>query len=222
VFVVCHCENCLQHRKLLGYTYDCPSLNYKENQVYVSIKPEARNLFIIHSYSKGNDPYLSERELGMVEMVFYIEGTAESIFDVGFRPALVGKASEYGVRLHASNLRKQKKVRVIASGDTDSIREFYEFVENKDIRLLQHKLPDYTVGELKDYEGPGIDWDGYNLQFMSEQLTKGMMAANERLKELERLQELTSINSTLNTLENKFGVIGDTLEEINKRLKDTV
>jgi acylphosphatase len=149
----------------------------------------------------------------MVEMVFFIEGKAESIFDVGFRPALVGKASEYGIRLHASNLRKQKQVRVIASGDIDSIKEFYEFVQSTDIRMLQqHDNTDYTLGELEDYAGPGIDWDGYNLQFMSEQLTKGMLAANERLK------DLTSIKSTLNTLENKFGIIGETLQEINKKI----
>jgi len=49
-------------------------------------------------------------------------------------------------------------VRVIASGDPNSIREFYEFVHNKDIRMLQQKSrPDYAVAELKDNEGPGID-----------------------------------------------------------------
>ena len=152
-------------------------------------------------------------------MVFYIEGKADSIFDVGFRPGLVGKASEYGIILHASNLRREKKVRVIASGDVDSIREFYESVRNADIRMLQDKVQDYTAGELKDYDGPGIDWNGYNQQFMSEQLTKGMQAANESLKELEHLKELASIKSTLNTLEYKFGVIGETLQEIKEYVK---
>ena len=113
----------------------------------------------------------------------------------------------------------ERKVRVIASGDVDSIREFYESVRNADIRMLQDKVQDYTAGELKDYDGPGIDWNGYNQQFMSEQLTKGMQAANESLKELEHLKELASIKSTLNTLEYKFGVIGETLQEIKEYVK---
>jgi acylphosphatase len=98
---------------------------------------------------------------------------------VGFRPAIVGKASEYGIKVHASNLRRQGRVRVIASGESESIQEFYEFSKTNDLRILQNKsTPEYTFTEIKDYDGPDIDWNGYNLQFMSEQLTKGMMSAS--------------------------------------------
>ena len=77
---------------------------------------------------------------------------------MGFCPALVGKASEYGIKAHASNLRRPGRVRVIASGESESIQEFYEFTKKNDLRILQNKsMADYTFTEIKDYDGPDID-----------------------------------------------------------------
>jgi hypothetical protein len=83
----------------------------------------------------------------------------------------------------------------------------------------------YTFTNIEDYDGPEIDWNSYNLQFMSEQLTKGMMAANSILtdtkKEVtETKDQLTSIKSTLDTMYDKFGIIGDSLQRIEKKIPD--
>jgi hypothetical protein len=34
--------------------------------------------------------------------------------------------------------------------------------------------PNYSVGKMKDYDGPDIDWSGFNQQFMSAQLAKSV------------------------------------------------
>lgn len=162
----------------------------------------------------------------MVEKKFYIEGEPADIFNVGFRPFLVAHGSEYGIRIHASNLRKQNKVRVIANGEVESIEAFYDDIKKTDGRMLKSKSEArYTFTDIEDYDGPEIDWNSYNLQFMSEQLTKGMIAANSILidtkKEVtETKDQLTSIRSTLDTMYDKFGIIGNSLQRIEKKIPD--
>jgi hypothetical protein len=34
--------------------------------------------------------------------------------------------------------------------------------------------PNYSVGKMKDYDGPDIDWSGFNQQLMSAQLAKSV------------------------------------------------
>jgi len=41
------------------------------------------------------------------------------------------------------------------------------------------------VGDLEEYSGPNIDWSGYQMSAMFEQMYKGFNEANERLSSIE-------------------------------------
>ena len=70
----------------------------------------------------------------------------------------------------------------------------------------------YVVTELQEYDGPEMHWNRYQILFMSSQMSKGFHEANKRL---------TSIDTKLDTMDKKFGVIGDTLLRIDKKLIET-
>ena len=72
-------------------------------------------------------------------------------------------------------MRDKNQVRVVASGSSSSVETFYSRVTNKEIpSTFGEKLTGYSVGKMKDYDGPDIDWSGYNQQFMSAQLAKSV------------------------------------------------
>lgn len=113
---------------------------------------------------------------------------SDEIFNVGFRPALMGKAAEYGLKFAASNIQDEKdeKVQVLVSGSSNIINSFYQFVTNNDVRVKKRGAsPTYRMTELEEYDGPNIDWNGYQLSFMSEQMYKGFHEANIRLTSIE-------------------------------------
>jgi hypothetical protein len=111
----------------------------------------------------------------MVDKIFYIRGKPENIFTVGFRPSLRNGGSQEGIRVHATNMTKEKQVRVIASGNFDSIEVFYNGVKDKTLPVLKDNPMNYRVTHLVDYDGVDINWDSYNLDFMSEQLSKSIV-----------------------------------------------
>lgn len=107
------------------------------------------------------------------------------------RPALLDTGLEYDVSVHATNVVAENKVRVIVNGDTESIDEFVDHVKNNDIRIKSSDIQ-YNVSGLVEYNGPDIDWNRYEIRFMTGQMTKGFRLANEKLDKIEK--SLTNIN----------------------------
>lgn len=123
----------------------------------------------------------------MVEMQFFIEGNRRDIFDVGFRPGLVQLADEVGVKVHTTNLRRDRKLRVIASGSHESVIAFHESIKEKLVpRVFTNESAEYTPTEMNEYNGPDIDWNSYNLQFMSAQLSKTMLYSNKEFSNINK------------------------------------
>ena len=153
----------------------------------------------------------------MVTKVFYISGNKDQIFNVGFRPALIGTGGEHGVKIHASNLKNESKVRVILNGDSTDVAAFHEHVKATDIRVRgksqsggsEQSKPNYTVGEISEYDGPEIDRNGYQLGFLSGQMYKGFAGAE---------QALNMIGSEFKALDDKYGKLGEKAGHIDDKL----
>lgn len=133
----------------------------------------------------------------MVDMEFFITG--KKIFDVGFRPALVLLADEVGIKVHATNLRDENKIRVIASGSHQNVTAYHKSIrQNVFDSILSGST--YTPTEMLEYNGPDIDWNGYNTQFMSAQLSKTMSysykAFDEINQKLDKIYEKLSEDKT--------------------------
>jgi acylphosphatase len=129
-------------------------------------------------------------------MIFYVSG--KQIFDVGFRPGLVQLADEVGIKAHATNLRNENKVRVIASGSQESVNLYHS-----ESVLTTHN---YKASGMAEYHGPDIDWNAYNQQFIAAQLSKTMSYSNAAFQ---------TFNQKLDNIQN--GV--DTLNKNNNRKK---
>ena len=111
----------------------------------------------------------------MVEVILYVSG--KQIFDVGFRPGLVQLADEAGVKVHSTNLRKEEKIRVIASGTRESVDLYHDEIKQRKVPSIMTSA-NYKVSGMKEYSGPDIDWNGHNSQFMAAQLAKTMIHSN--------------------------------------------
>ncbi|MGA9153755.1 MAG: acylphosphatase [Candidatus Nitrosopolaris sp.] len=118
-------------------------------------------------------------------MIFFIEGTTKEIFGVGFRPAIMGSAAEIGLKSAVSNIPDKNKVQVLVSGSHNMITSFHQQIKNNDIRIKTNHKPKYNVTDAQEYEGPNIDWNGYQLSMMAEQMYKGFLEANKRLGSIE-------------------------------------
>jgi acylphosphatase len=131
----------------------------------------------------------------MADTEFYIQG--KNIFDVGFRPGLIQLADELGVKVHATNLRKDKKIRVIASGSHESVTAYCSSIQKRDVPTIlgAKEHPIYSLTGKKEYNGPDIDWDSYNLQFMSAQLSKAMLYSNDIFKNINDKLDLVIDNT---------------------------
>jgi len=141
----------------------------------------------------------------MVERIFFIEG--DGVTDVGMRIALIELGGNFGVNVHAANM-SEFKVRVITSGEIRSITEFRDYIINNDVRIKKDVIK-YVVTESQEYDGPEIDWNRYQMLFMSSQMSKGFREATNKL---------SSIDVKLDTMDKKFGIIGDTLKRMDKKL----
>jgi acylphosphatase len=129
----------------------------------------------------------------MVDKIFYIKG--ENIFNIGFRPALKSAGSQVGIKVHATNIHTDKQVRIIASGVYDSVMAFYNQVKDNDLRLFQDQPPKYDVTDIQDYKGVDIDWNGYNTEYISEQLSNSIIFYNKFFEH---------ITKKLDSIENKI------------------
>lgn len=118
----------------------------------------------------------------MVTKTFNISG--QNIIDVGMRPALLAKGLDHDVSVHATNFSDRNRVRVIVNGDMQSIKEFVADIKQNDIRISKSDTI-YNVSGLKEYNGPEIDWNRYEIRFMNGQMTKGFRLANEKLEKIE-------------------------------------
>jgi len=99
----------------------------------------------------------------------------ERKYSILHRPALIQLADEVGIKAHATNLRDKERVRVVASGSYSSVQTYYGNIVNRQLHpTFGEETPEYKVGKMKDYDGPDIDWSGYNQQFMSAQLAKSV------------------------------------------------
>jgi acylphosphatase len=150
----------------------------------------------------------------MVNKVFYITG--EKIFDVGFRPALQGLEDEFDIKAHASNERRENRVRVVATGSSKNIKSFYEYVRDNDIRVKKQESP-YQLSDIKQYRGT-VDWNDLRIKSVSEQLYKGFDKANSNLGNING--KLSLIDTKLDTMDSKFGSIRETLQQIYKKLPE--
>jgi len=118
----------------------------------------------------------------VVTKTFDISG--QNVIGVGMRPALLAKGLDFDVSVHATNIAVENKVRVIVNGDIESINEFVDDVKNNDIRIEKSDTL-YNVSGLVEYNGPDIDWNRYEIRFMTGQMTKGFRLANEKLQSIE-------------------------------------
>ena len=127
----------------------------------------------------------------MVDKEFYITGDNKDIFDVGFRPALMVLGDEVGIKVHATNLRQDKRIRVVASGSHDSIITFYNMIKEKQVSTMFNESSQYEPTNLNDYDGLDIDWNSSNQQFIAAQLSKTMVHSSEVLNKIsKRLDEI--------------------------------
>lgn len=128
----------------------------------------------------------------MVDKEFYITGEKKDIFNVGFRPALIALGDEIGIKVHATNVRKDNKIRVVASGSQDSIIMFYDMIKEKQVsRMFSDESSQYEPTNLNDYNGLDIDWNSYNQQFIAAQLSKTMIHSVEIFNKLsKRIDEI--------------------------------
>jgi hypothetical protein len=120
----------------------------------------------------------------MVTREFEIVG--ENVVDAGLRPGLINKSVDNYVSILVSHLSKNI-VKVIINGDNEDINEFVDVIQREDVRVNQDTPKAYRVSELKEYLGPEIDWNRYEIRFMSKQIYKGFREANTRLAELEHM-----------------------------------
>jgi hypothetical protein len=118
----------------------------------------------------------------MVTREFEIVG--ENIVDAGLRPGLINKSVDYYVSILVGHLSKNI-VKVIINGDNESINEFVDVIQREDVRAKQDTPKTYRVSELKEYLGPEIDWNRYEMRFMSKQMYKGLREVNTRLSKIE-------------------------------------
>jgi acylphosphatase len=163
----------------------------------------------------------------MVQKMFFIEG--ENVFDAGFRISLYSNASEYDIKINATNLRKEKKIRVIAAGDMQNIEAFHSYKRNHDIRSIQRTTM-YNVRPIKNYTGPKIDWNREELGLISEQISKILNVASTKLGNIDTNIDsmstklgnidtnIDSINTKIEEVDKKFGVIGETLSRIDDKI----
>jgi len=72
---------------------------------------------------------------------------------------------------------------------------FYNQVKDSDLRLFQDQPPKYDVTDIQDYKGVDIDWNGYNTEYISEQLSNSIIFYNKFFEH---------ITKKLDSIENKI------------------
>src|SRR6478672_3354223 len=104
----------------------------------------------------------------MVERIFCIEDDNEEIVIVGLRANVMGRAGQYNIKLHTSNLDNEGQVRIIASGSSESIESFHEYVTANDMRFQSKGKPPYKVTALNEHDAFNIAFSNYHDSFGNE------------------------------------------------------
>jgi acylphosphatase len=122
----------------------------------------------------------------MVERIFFINGEEDEIFNVGLGSNLIGKAGDYNIKLHTTNLIDKKQVRIIASGFEESIEQFRQYIENRDIRPGKDGHPPYKVSNMEEYDAYNINFTNYHESFWAEQHGRTRVIAELKLSNMEK------------------------------------
>lgn len=143
----------------------------------------------------------------MVDKIFYIKG--DKIFDVGLHFSLVGLGGEYNIKVQAVNERSDDRVRVVTSGNVQSISKFYNYVQNNDVRYYKDENTQYNVTELEGYSGPKIDYSNYQNSLNTEQLGKILYTAGNQLPKIEHKidsidDNVRQVKESLKNIDSKF------------------
>jgi acylphosphatase len=149
----------------------------------------------------------------MVQRMFFIEG--ENVFDAGFRVGLYASATQYDIKINATNLVKDQKIRVVMKGDIQNIEAFHSHISTTDIRSIPQTTK-YTVGPMRVYNTSKIDWNAEELGLISDQISKILNVASTKLGSIDN--NIGSINSRIEEVDKKFGVIGETLLRIDGKI----
>src|SRR6266568_4688664 len=104
----------------------------------------------------------------MVQRMFFI---GENVFDAGFRVALYASATQYDIKINATNLVKDQKIRVVVKGDVQNIEAFHSHISTTDIRSIP-QTTGYNVSPSRVYNASKIDWNAEELGLISDQISK--------------------------------------------------
>jgi hypothetical protein len=154
----------------------------------------------------------------MVEITFDIRG--DNIFDVGLRAGLIGKAGDYNIKLHTTNIINDNKVRVIAIGSSHNIYDFHEYVSKNDVRA--DKIGSmYDVTHIQEHDAADINFTNYHESFSNEQQGKTRVIAKNMLSTIKQNGEqsekkLSAIEQQLELMRDALEGIGNTLRNIDK------
>jgi acylphosphatase len=138
----------------------------------------------------------------MVERIFCIEGDNEEIVNVGLPANLMGRAGQYNIKLHTSNLDNEGQVRIIASGSSESIESFHEYVTANDMRFQSKGKPPYKVTALDEHAAFNIAFSNYHESFSNEQNGRTRFIAENKLESID--SKLDEINTTLKDISYYF------------------
>jgi acylphosphatase len=156
----------------------------------------------------------------MVDRIFYIKEDTGSIFDTALRDGLLAKAKRFHVKIDTANIEEEQKVEVLASGNSEDVMAFHEYLKGNSRRLKPGVM--YEVTDLEVYKGQKIDWNYIGLSYISEQIDKGF---HETITGLQKIDQ--NISTVKHELRNKFeimdqyfGSIGAILKNIDNKTKE--
>lgn len=159
----------------------------------------------------------------MVDRIFYIKEDSGSIFDTGLRGGLLAKAKRFHVKIDTANLEEEQKVQVLASGNSEDVMAFHEYLKENTRHLKPGVM--YEVTDLEVYKGQKIDWNYIRLSYISEQMDKGLHETITGLQKID--QNISTVKRELSTIRDKFeimdqyvGSIGATLKDIDNKTKE--
>jgi acylphosphatase len=142
----------------------------------------------------------------LVDKLFYIEG--EKIFDVGLRFSLVSLGGRYNVKVQAVNEQDKNRVRVVTSGSSVSVMNFYKHVESNDVRFFKDGTK-YSITEMEKYTGPSVDYVNYINSLNIEQVGKMLYTAGNKLPTIETKIDsidtnIKQMSESLKSIDRKF------------------
>ena len=115
----------------------------------------------------------------MVQRMFFIEG--ENVFDAGFRVALYASANLYDIKINATNLVKDQKIRLVVKGDIQNVDAFHSHISTTDIRSIPQSTAYIPSALRRSTIALRIDWNAEELGLISDQISKILNVASSKL-----------------------------------------